>query len=166
MTLAEVARGAIEAQLRGETFAAPAGGDTAAVFVTVRGPDGVHGSVGTTEPDAPLPQLVARLAILAALDDPRQVPMTADELERAEIVVTVLGAPRPVQGPGDLDPEHEAISIRMGVQSATLLPLATQGRGWDARTVLAVLCHKAGLPRAAWEAPGARVEARRVLEGV
>jgi AMMECR1 domain-containing protein len=157
VTPPEVALAAIRARLEGASFTPPGGGEIAAAVVTLRAADGVR-SVGTTNPDAPLPALVARLAVLAAFDDPRHVPLTS--LRDVAVEVAVLGPPRRVRSPADLDPARDAVSIRSGIRSATLLPMA---RGWDAPTVLAVLCRRAGLPRAAWEDPQTVLEARRVL---
>ncbi|HEY0840237.1 MAG TPA: AMMECR1 domain-containing protein [Vulgatibacter sp.] len=138
-----------------------AAAQTMGLFVTLRGPGGaVRGSVGTTEPALPVAELLPVLIREAAQRDPREPPIGPTESIELELWLLPEG-PRPVSDPPRIDPEKDALRIRQGILSGTLLPDVAIAAGWDAETALAYACRKAGLPAGAWREPGVEVVAFR-----
>jgi AmmeMemoRadiSam system protein A len=110
-----VARRAILGFLTGDGFVAfePAG-PRSPVFVTLRGPSGaLRGCVGSVAPSrADVVSETARSAVLAATRDPRFDPVSASELARLSIEVSVLEPEEPVEGLGELDPSRYGVVVR------------------------------------------------------
>ncbi len=166
-TLLETARAAITSQPqappgpRPEPSAAlltPCG-----AFVTLheRLADGgleLRGCIGYVEAGAPLLETVRRAARAAAFHDARFVPVTAAELPRLEIEISVLSPLTPVRDPAEIVVGEHGIVIRSGMRSGLLLPQVATERGWDRETFLGHTCLKAGLPRNAWKEPGVAIE--------
>ncbi len=92
----------------------------AAVFVTLRLEGALRGCMGTLEPRCPdLVRETMERAVVAAFEDPRFPPLTADELPRCTIEVTVIGPPEA----GELDPARYGIEVSdAGGRRAVLLP--------------------------------------------
>jgi AmmeMemoRadiSam system protein A len=155
--LPAVARQAIEAFVQGRSGPAPNPGPSAAVFVTLRRPDGsLRGCVGSTEPMTP--SVIAeteRSALLAASRDPRFSPVAEDEVAGLDIEVSVLMPTEPVQGLGDLDPARYGVIVSDPASGRRGLLLPGIGGIVDAATQVAVAKKKAGL------APEARVRLAR-----
>ncbi|MCU0483627.1 MAG: AmmeMemoRadiSam system protein A [Chloroflexi bacterium] len=129
----------------------------AAAFVTLQEAGELRGCMGILEPDRPLRETVVEAATSAALRDPRFWPVERSELDRITVEVTVLGPMVVLDDPLDFDPPTEGVVVERGARRALLLPQVARERGWDARTTLEAVCHKAGLPGDAWRLPGTRV---------
>lgn len=123
MSLVRVAREAIAAHLAGSAYAPPVLGASRAVFVSLHDPRGeLRGCVGhlsATEVD--LGAEVAATAVLAATEDPRFPPVSADEIGTLSVEVSVLGAPEPATETS-LDPRRYGIVVRSGARRGVLLP--------------------------------------------
>lgn len=95
----------------------------AAVFVTLRSEGELRGCMGTLEPRCPdLVRETMDRAVVAAFEDPRFPPLTARELDRCTIEVTVLGPLAPA-ALGDLDPSRYGVEVSDAAgRRAVLLP--------------------------------------------
>jgi AmmeMemoRadiSam system protein A len=124
-------------------------------FVCLKLDGNLRGCIGSLVGDGPVAEGVTRNAVSAAFQDPRFPPLTAEELARVRIEVSVLTTPVPL-GFKDgaelvslLRPRVDGVIIRQGVASATFLPQV-----WEQlpqpEVFLAHLCRKAGLPIEAW----------------
>jgi AmmeMemoRadiSam system protein A len=82
--------------------------------------------------------------------DPRFEPLTAGELARCDVEVSVLAPPRPLSDPLGFDPATEGVLVERFPFHAVLLPQVARERGWDARRTVETTCRKAGLPADAW----------------
>ena len=144
------------------TFEEPRG-----VFVTLkRYPSGtLRGCIGYPLPVLPLRAAVGGAAVSAATQDYRFRPVTAQELSRITIEVSVLTVPEVVHFS---TPEEAIRSVKVGRDglivegfgsSGLLLPQVAPEEGWSAKELLDGTCEKAGLPRDAWRDP--RVTVRR-----
>ena len=130
-------------------------------FVTLTQGGELRGCVGTLVEHVPLREGVAANAVRAARRDPRFPPLTAAELARTRIEVSVLSAAEPMT----VTSEDEAFAaLRPGVDGvifsasgcqATFLPQVWEQLP-DPRTFLAHLRRKAGLPDGYW-GPDARL---------
>ena len=163
-TLLGMARHALEAAVRGESFTAeiPSAGplsENRGAFVTLTVGGALRGCIGRIVADEPLAAVVAEMAKAAALDDPRFPPAGADEHDRTGIDISPL---RPVgtgAGAGGTRAARAGLIIRFGRRSGLLLPQVAGERGWDAVRFLEETCRKAALPPDTWKEEGAVIEA-------
>jgi MEMO1 family protein len=136
-------------------------------FVTLKIGGNLRGCIGSLTGREPLVEGVRTHALNAAFHDPRFRPLTAAELERVAIEVSVLTEPRPLTYAGAEDliaklrPQVDGVTIRQGYASATFLPQV-----WDQlpkpETFLSQLCLKAGLAADAWRQGRLEVETYQV----
>jgi AmmeMemoRadiSam system protein A len=152
--LLAIARGALEAHLRGERASRPAADGRLAeprgAFVTLRRRDGeLRGCIGTMEPERPLAEAVARMAVAAGTQDGRFDPVTSDELPSLRIEISALGPLQRVR-PEDVEVGRHGLLISLGRRRGVLLPQVPLEHGWDRETFLDHTCWKAGLPEDAW----------------
>jgi hypothetical protein len=124
-------------------------------FVTLKIGGDLRGCIGTLTGREPLVAGVRTHALNAAFHDPRFGPLTAEELGRVTIEVSVLTEPQPLAYDGAADliaklrPNVDGVILRKGYASATFLPQV-----WEQlpkpETFLSHLCLKAGLAADAW----------------
>lgn len=131
----------------------------AAVFVSLHHGDQLRGCIGTTDEDKPLYRAIQEMAVAAASRDPRFAAVDADELEAIEIEISVLGGSRKINGPDDLVIGQDGLRVELDGNRGLLLPQVAPGAGWDATTLLARGCAKAGLDPDAWRQPDALLHA-------
>jgi AmmeMemoRadiSam system protein A len=160
--LLETARHAIRCELQRQTATEPTTGGTGPLgkargcFVTLTIQGDLRGCIGTIEPVSPLISAVADNARNAAFRDPRFSPLSADELERVKIEVSVLSAPEPVayRRPGELktrlQPGVHGVILNRGWRGATFLPQVWEQLP-EPEAFLSHLCLKAGLSASAWK---------------
>jgi AmmeMemoRadiSam system protein A len=133
--------------------------DHLGTFVTLKIDGQLRGCIGSLTPVESLREGVRRNAVNAAFRDPRFAPLSAGELERVEIEVSILTDPQPLvfKDSDDLLTKLRAnvdgVIIRKGTAGATFLPQV-----WEqlprSEDFLSRLCMKAGLGEDAWKKPG------------
>jgi AmmeMemoRadiSam system protein A len=131
----------------------------AAVFVTLHLGDALRGCIGTTEAEKPLYRAVQEMAVAAATRDPRFTPVGADEVDDLQIEISVIGSSRAIKSPADLVIGTDGVRIESQSHRGLLLPQVAPEAGWDAPTLLARTCAKAGLPDDAWKQPDVTIHA-------
>ena len=167
-----LARETLEAHVRG--VPAPAEGPDAGalserrgVFVTLStwlgGRTALRGCIGYPEPIKPLGLAIRDVAVYASEDPRFPSPVSADELDRIVVEVSVLTVPQDLAVSARRDLPSK---VRVGTDglivsdhhaSGLLLPQVATEQGWRSETFLAEACAKAGLPMDAWLAEGTRV---------
>jgi len=158
-----LARGTLEAHFRGEppprlasdrsdTFGQPRG-----LFVTLRRGEDLRGCIGTVAARGEITRVVSEYALRAALEDPRFPPLTPEELPGVTLEISVLGAPREISGPEDVEIGRDGLIVEAGGRRGLLLPQVAPEWGFDATTFVEEVCRKAGLPPDAWRAEGTRL---------
>lgn len=164
-----LARRAVEAAGRGETFLAPQlPADLSppdreelerprAAFVTLHKEGRLRGCVGRINADTPLLLLVPEMAQAAALEDARFAPVSLDELSEIQLEISVLSPFFPIR-PEDVVPGVHGLFVRQGLHRGLLLPQVASCYHWDAARFLSEACRKAGLTPDAWKR-GAILEA-------
>lgn len=156
--LLAIARVSIE---RGDEAAECSAGDhewlraPGASFVTLRLEGDLRGCIGSIDARRALGEDVARNARAAAYRDPRFPPVSAGELSRLRVEVSVLSLREPVAACSESEalarfrPGIDGIALEYGGASATFLPQV-----WESlpspEEFLAALRHKAGLPAGFW----------------
>ena len=125
-------------------------------FVTLKIKNQLRGCMGCLTPTETILEGVQRNAINAAFNDPRFPALTAEELQQADIEVSLLTEPQALEyTDGDdliakLRPNIDGVILQQGFSRATFLPQV-----WEqlprVEDFLAHLCRKAGLPDDAWQ---------------
>jgi len=156
--LLKVARRTLEAHLGSGEAPSLDPGDSAALarttacFVTLKQQGRLRGCIGELEPRDSLIRAVASRAIAAATQDPRFLPVGADELPKIAIEISAMSPLRKVSGPDEIVVGKHGVVVRDGMRSGVFLPQVAPEQGWDRDTMLTVLCtEKAGLPPDAWK---------------
>jgi AmmeMemoRadiSam system protein A len=110
----------------------------------------LRGCIGSLEPQAPLCRSVHENAVGAALRDPRFPPVSARELPRLVVDVSILSLIEPIAGPGAFRLGEHGIILEKGWHRAVYLPEVAPEQGWTVEETLCSLSEKAGLPPDAW----------------
>jgi AmmeMemoRadiSam system protein A len=161
--LLRLARETITRYLTSETVPLPRGGSPrllreAGAFVTLRDNGALRGCIGRILPEGPLIRLVGTLALDSAFRDPRFPAVTAAELNRLEIEISVLTPPADAPAPEAIRPGRDGVILRVGDRSAVFLPQVATEQGWTRTELLDNLARKAGLAASAWRDRNARLQ--------
>lgn len=163
--LAAWARACIDERLGGSQAAMPDGDwlrEPAATFVTLEWADGsLQGCIGNLEPHMRLGDAIARNAVAAAFDDPRNRPLDRRSAARLTVDISLLS---PLEEMTFRDEAEAMAQLRPGVDGALLEWGRHRGtflpQVWDSlprrEDFFRELKHKAGLPSDFW-APGVRL---------
>lgn len=159
--LVAIARAAVRAGVSGRPPDVPPIDDcpgAAGAFVTLKKRGELRGCIGTLECRRSLAEEVARVAVSAALEDPRFSPVWAAELDELDVEVSVLGPLEPVDpfDPAAIEIGRHGLVVEQGACRGLLLPQVATEWKMDRETFLAYTCAKAGLPADSWR-QGARV---------
>lgn len=123
----------------------------------------LRGCIGYPEPIMPLAEAITDSAVSAASRDPRFDPVTAKELSRIVVEVSLLTPPElvKVKSPADylstIIIGRDGLIADNGFGRGLLLPQVPVEQGWDVHEFLDHTCMKAGLPAAAWAEKGTRL---------
>lgn len=131
----------------------------AAVFVSLHRDHALRGCIGLVEARTPLYRAVQEMAVSAATRDPRFPPLTEEELDDVELEISVLSHARAVRGPEELVIGKDGLVVEAFGRRGLLLPQVAALAGWDAATLLARTCVKAGVPADTWRRADARLTA-------
>jgi len=129
-----------------------------ACFVTLWSRTGgeLRGCRGEVTAHQPLIAAVTQIAIAAATDDPRFVPVTPAELLCLRFEISVLSPMQPIR-PQDVELGRHGLFVVRGGQRGLLLPQVPVEHGMDRAEFLRAVCWKAGLPADAWQQAGTRL---------
>lgn len=124
-------------------------------FVTLRVHGELRGCIGHLAADWPLAEVVARMAVSAATQDPRFPPVPPEELPGLDVEISVLSEAVPLvsRDPGDIRAGRDGVIVRRGWHQGVLLPQVAADYGWTGAELLSAACRKAGLAPDAWRAP-------------
>jgi AmmeMemoRadiSam system protein A len=125
-----------------------------AVFVTLKQNHELRGCIGMTEARLPLGDAVRQMARAAALEDPRFPPVSAAELPRTAIEISILSPLHRIQSPQEIHLGEQGVVVRADGHRGLFLPQVAQETGWSREQFLNELCsQKAELPANAWTDP-------------
>jgi len=174
--LLRLARRKLTAFLSGEDFAGPEPtevvGDRlirrAGAFVTLWRPHHeLRGCVGRVEAVLPLYQTVMDCAVAAAVRDFRFSPVSAEELSRLQLEISVLTPPRRITHPDEIEIGRHGLLIKQAFpvpRTGLLLPQVASSRNWNREQFLEAVCLKAGLSPDAWQRAALYVFESQVFE--
>jgi len=171
--LVKLAREAAETYLRkGEILKVPSDvppkfKERCGVFVTINSVKGkrhqLRGCIGFPHPTNMLAQAVIESTVSSATQDPRFLPMKAEELEQVVFEVSVLTPAEPVEveKPQDycskIKVGRDGLIVERTYCKGLLLPQVPVELNWNEETFLCECCVKAGLPPDSWLLKGTKV---------
>lgn len=126
-----------------------------ACFVTLTQDGELRGCIGTLEAHRTLLQDVKANAHAAAFRDPRFPALTAAELDKTQVEISLLSAMQPMRFSGERDalsqlqPDVHGVVIEYGRHRSTFLPQVWEQLP-DVAEFMAHLKNKAGLPPDFW----------------
>lgn len=121
-------------------------------FVTLRKNDQLRGCIGKFEPKVSLWQVVQRMAIEAAINDPRFPPVSFEELKEIKIEISVLSPRQKINDRREIELGKHGVVVKKGLRSGVFLPQVATESNWDLDTFMGHLCsQKAGLEWDCWK---------------
>ncbi len=155
-TLLKIARSAVQSALEGKQLSplklqSEALNRHSGVFVTLRIGENLRGCIGYIEPLFPLAQAMQEVAVKAAMEDPRFMPLTLSELDSITIEISVLSPLSDLLDVEKIEIGKHGLVIDAGYRRGLLLPQVATEYGWDRNEFLKNTALKAGLPPDAWK---------------
>ncbi len=120
-------------------------------FVTLTINKQLRGCIGYIFTDKTLYDTVCDAAISAAINDPRFPPLTAGELEKISIEISILSEPFPMNSYDDIIVGKHGLILEEPGRRALLLPQVPIEHNLDRNQFLSALCQKAGLYGDCWK---------------
>ena len=132
-------------------------------FVTLNkfnvGGNPLRGCIGYIEPTYTLYDVIHKVSISSAIEDPRFPSVTLEEMDDIIIEISILTPPKQIEVN---DPKEylekivigrDGLIAERGMRRGLLLPQVPvdHDRNWDVPTFLSHTCQKAWLPEDAWE---------------
>jgi AmmeMemoRadiSam system protein A len=135
------------------TVADPELQQPAAVFVTLTQHGALRGCIGTTEPREALAAAVSSMAVAAATEDYRFLPLTAAELATIRIEISVLSPLRQVNSADEIHQPVHGVVVKRNGRSGLFLPQVWEHFSTKEDFLSELCSQKAGLPANAWKDP-------------
>lgn len=114
-------------------------------FVTLHIKGNLRGCIGNITSEIPLWETVRNMAVESALRDPRFYPLTPDELNVADIEISVLSPLKKIKDTGEIKVGKHGLFIKKGFYQGLLLPQVATDYKWNSTQFLEQTCYKAGL---------------------
>lgn len=119
----------------------------------------LRGCIGYIEPIYSLFEVIHRVSISSAIEDPRFPSVTLEEMEKIIIELSILTPPKliEVKDPNEylikIIIGRDGLVVERGTNKGLLLPQVPvdHGRNWDVKTFLSHTCSKAWLDPDAWK---------------
>ncbi|MBD3246710.1 MAG: AmmeMemoRadiSam system protein A [Candidatus Omnitrophica bacterium] len=155
--LLRLARKALKAELEGAQPSVDKGAlderlrQSRGVFVTLYRDEQLRGCIGTLTGTQPLYAAVQEMVTQSALHDPRFPPVTADEVDRLRIEISVLSPPEKVDSAENIILGRHGVMVCQGGRRGVFLPQVAVETGWSKEQFLDNLCaQKAGIDPRSW----------------
>jgi len=123
-------------------------------FVTLQKAGQLRGCIGLFEPEMPLYKVIQEMAIAAATEDGRFLPVAEKELKEVNIEISIMTPKKKINDWREIQPGKQGVVIQKGPNSGTFLPQVATETGWSKEEFLGQLCtQKAGLPNDCYKDP-------------
>jgi AmmeMemoRadiSam system protein A len=123
-------------------------------FVTLHENGQLRGCIGNIIGSGQLYKLVADMAIEAAVGDPRFPTLSASEIDKIDIEISVLSQLKRVEDTSQIKIPGHGVLVKKGFNSGVYLPQVATETGWNKEEFLTSLCsQKAGISGDAWKEP-------------
>ncbi len=154
--LLTIARKSVEAAVKGQPVpefqaTTPILAEKRGAFVTLTKEGRLRGCIGHIRGIEPLYLTVSKMAVAAALEDPRFNAVKPAELEDLEIEISVLTPFEKIADPSEVVVGTHGLYIEKGYSHGLLLPQVATDNRWDRYEFLDQTCRKAGLPAGCWK---------------
>ena len=126
-------------------------------FVTIREENELRGCIGYIEGIKPLVEAVQEVAAKAAIDDPRFLPVSEEELGVIEIELSVISPLKHIKTVDEIEVGKHGLLIELRNYRGLLLPQVATEHKWDRETFLNQTARKAGLSSYAWKDPDVKI---------
>ncbi|MCL5010631.1 MAG: AmmeMemoRadiSam system protein B [Patescibacteria group bacterium] len=121
------------------------------VFVTLKKQGRLRGCIGNFMPDVNLTENIKDMALSAAFNDSRFVPLQKSELKDVKIEISVLSKMQKIDNPDLIEIGKHGVYVRKGQKAGVYLPQVAIELGWTREQFLNSLCaEKAGLAQNCW----------------
>ena len=145
--LYENRRSQVETEKMPPKFLKPMG-----AFVTLKINGKLRGCIGRFISADPLFEVVKASAISSAFEDPRFMPLTISEYNKAEIEITVLGPLEKISNKNEIILGKHGIYIKKDSRSGTMLPQVAIENNWSVEEFLGYTSRdKAGIGWDGWK---------------
>ncbi|KKP70370.1 MAG: hypothetical protein UR67_C0001G0279 [candidate division CPR3 bacterium GW2011_GWF2_35_18] len=128
------------------------------VFVTLKKDENLRGCIGFIEGVKSLREVLEEMAEAAAFEDSRFPPLTASELSKIKIEISVLSPLRKIDDPYKIRLGIDGVIVSDGYRKGVFLPQVATETGWNLAEFMNALCtEKAGLPKNAWKSQDVQI---------
>lgn len=122
------------------------------IFVTLYGPaKKLRGCIGYVYGLKPLKEALGEMALAAAFEDSRFLPITQEEIKSLSVEISILSPMERCLDVNKIEIGKHGLLIKQGYNSGLLLPQVAVEWQWNRAEFLAGVCQKAGLPKEAWQ---------------
>lgn len=121
-------------------------------FVTLNKNHQLRGCIGRFTADEPLYKVVQEMAVAAATQDNRFMPVQQEELDEIDIEISVLTPMKKIESIDEIELGRHGIYIKKGYRSGTFLPQVATETGWTLEEFLGHCARdKAGIGWDGWK---------------
>ncbi|MBI5874663.1 MAG: AmmeMemoRadiSam system protein A [Deltaproteobacteria bacterium] len=120
-------------------------------FVTISKNHDLRGCIGVFTSDKSLYLTVVDMAISAATQDPRFMPLASSELSQISIEISCLSPMKKIKDISEIEIGRHGLYIVKGYCRGVLLPQVATEYGWNRTQFLEHTCLKAGLTTDSWK---------------
>jgi hypothetical protein len=130
----------------------PAMQEFCGAFVTLHLNGALRGCIGRFSANEPLYEVVQKMAVSAATEDPRFPAVTPDEMDNIDIEISVLTPLQKIESIDEIEMGKHGIYIKKGFATGTFLPQVANETGWTKEEFLGHCAHdKAGIGWDGWK---------------
>jgi AmmeMemoRadiSam system protein A len=127
-------------------------GQGGGAFVTIKINENLRGCIGRMSSPDPLGLTIHDMALAAAFEDPRFLPLRPDELPLIKFEISLLSPLQPVKDLSQIEVGKHGLYVIRGLYSGVLLPQVPVEWGWDREEFILQTLRKAGLTPESLEA--------------
>lgn len=121
-------------------------------FVTFNKSSNLRGCIGRFEPNVPLYQVIAEMAVAAATEDYRFSPISKSEIDEVDIEISVLTPMKKIYSIDEIQLGKHGIYIVKNGRAGTFLPQVASDTGWSLEEFLGHCARdKAGIGYTGWK---------------
>ncbi len=125
----------------------------------------LRGCIGYIEPKFPLYDVIHKVSISSAIEDPRFPSVDLSEMDNIVIELSILTPPKliEVETPAEyltkIKIGRDGLIAEKGMRRGLLLPQVPvdHGRNWDVETFISHTCQKAWLPTDSWKEKSTKI---------
>jgi AmmeMemoRadiSam system protein A len=127
-------------------------------FVSLHTKNGaLRGCVGIMHSGMPLAITVQKMALAAAFEDTRFLPLNAEEFKNCILEISVLSPMERCEDTSLVETGVHGLYLKYNGKSGVLLPQVPVEQRWNREEYLEHICLKAGLPPDVYNLPGAEL---------